>query len=270
MSITATREAPAANQVATASAPFEIGGEDRREAGRNHFTKALAYMLTDVSHPEMAALADWACNEEGNLHTSQISHLRNAKMRMLGVKALDALGRINTAAWAYQNDRKLLKRLNTATTTARIEETLKRYKVVLNPAAQVGISTTAEGSPMDAGDLMLLYLGYLRIDGQLGSAPEAGDHSDALAKKIGTWTDHLINEKGLSFREAAKTIKSVWPGPSASADRFCSVVAGLDEYTPAQVKEDWGHITVVLSSLIGEDLNPESLAELVATEEIAG
>ena len=62
-------------------------------------------MLSNVSHPEMAARR-LGRNEAGNLHTSQISHLRNQKMRMLGVKSLDALGRINTSAYAFRNDRR--------------------------------------------------------------------------------------------------------------------------------------------------------------------
>ena len=44
---------------------------------------------------------------------------------MLGVKSLDALGRINTSAYAFRNDRTgAFRQLDTATTTPKIEEIL--------------------------------------------------------------------------------------------------------------------------------------------------
>ena len=82
---------------------LQLSGAERREAGRLHFGEALLFLLRHVSHPQLSELADWACNEPGNLHTSQISHMRNNKVRMLGTKAVDALGRINQAAWVHRH-----------------------------------------------------------------------------------------------------------------------------------------------------------------------
>lgn len=106
---------------------LQLPGEARREQGRSHFTDALVQLLRHVSHPQLSELADWACNEAGNLHTSQISHLRNSKMRMLGIKCVDALGRINQAAWAYHHQPALMSQLGTAPLTPRLESILKGY-----------------------------------------------------------------------------------------------------------------------------------------------
>ena len=74
------------------------------------------------SHPNLQDLACWALDEEGALHTSQVSHIRNGKMRMIGVKTMDALGAINLAVWAYRENPSLLKRLGIHSVPERIEE----------------------------------------------------------------------------------------------------------------------------------------------------
>ena len=133
---------------------LQISGTERREAGRLHFSEALLFLLRHVSHPQLSELADWACNEPGNLHTSQISHMRNNKVRMLGTKAVDALGRINQAAWVHRHQPELLKRLGTAPLTPRLEGILAAYQPLVDPTNQ---------TPIGAGELMAIYLGYLRL-----------------------------------------------------------------------------------------------------------
>ena len=231
-------------------------GDLRREAGRILFTNVLGFMLRDVSHPELALLADWACNEPGNLHTSQISHLRNAKMRMLGVKSLDALGRINQAAAAFKSgNRDALKRLDTATTTARIEEILERFDPVEHPDT---------GKAMDAGDLMMVYLGYIELP-ELVPAAAADDKQLAkVAKDLGPWVEALIEERGFRFRDGLKMLGDKWTGSDAGRDKFCQVVAGMDDYSVASVKAELDTIAKAISALIDEEMSAEDLVAAVA------
>ena len=236
---------------------FGLFGETRREKGRTHFTESLTFILQGVSHPELALLADWACNEDGNLHTSQISHLRNAKMRMLGVKSLDAIGRINLAAFAYKTDRGgIFRQMGTAITTARVEEILARYEPLLHPVT---------GQPLDAGDLMNLYLGYLSIALPISHELQV-DQATVLAAAIGPWAERMIEDRGLRFREAVSRIRSEWTGDKAGVDRFCGVVAGMSEYSAADLITDWSAITAALGQLIDEELDPAALAEMVSTQ----
>lgn len=239
-------------------AAFARNGETRREAGRIHFTEALGFLLRGVSHPELTLLADWACNEEGNLHTSQISHLRNAKMRMLGVKALDALGRINVAAFVFKTDRSgQFRQLGTATTTARVEEILKRYEPLVHPVT---------GAPLDAGDLMLLYLGYLELPIRplFELAP---DVAEVLAQRIGPWVGNLIEERGFRYRDALTQLRQNWTSDRSGAERFSGAVAGMSDYSPADLARDWSAITAAVGDLIDDELDPRSLAEMVAIRE---
>ena len=212
-------------------------------------------MLANVSHPEMATLADWACNEAGNLHTSQISHLRNQKMRMLGVKSLDALGRINTSVHAFQNDRKgLFRQLDTGTTTAKIEEILERFEPVINPET---------GQPLDSGDLMMVYLGYLRLPELVPAAAVDDKSIAAAAKNIGGWVEALIEERGLKFRDGLQLLKDKWTGSDSGRDLFCTVVAGMADYKIDQLRNDLDAIATCIGGLLDEDISGEDLVEMI-------
>jgi|TARA_B100000035_G_scaffold33593_1_gene25498 hypothetical protein len=230
---------------------FGLGGDDRRETGRQHFTQVLTLLLKDVSHPEMALLADWACNESGNLHTSQISHLRNAKMRMLGVKSLDALGRINQAAHYYKADRRgAFAEICTAATTARIEEILERF---------VPLMQDDEVTPMNSGDLMMIYLGYLRYE-----LPESDTESyEAAVENVPQWFADLFEEKGVSFRDGLKLVQSKWTGSSDECSKFCSVLAGIDSYKADELANVWLRVSQVASAILDEDVSEQELLELV-------
>lgn len=230
-------------------------GDQRREVGRSHFTSVLGFMLRDVSHPEMALLADWACNETGNLHTSQISHLRNNRMRMLGVKSLDGLGRINTAAHALKTDRKgRFRSMDTAQTTARIEEILERFEPVLNPET---------GEPLDAGGLMMVYLGYLILPELVPSESVDDSALSLAASKLGGWIEELIAERGLKFRDGLQLIRTKWSGSDSGRDLFCQVVAGMADYKVDQLREELENIAACVSGLIDEDVRAEDLVEMV-------
>ena len=228
-------------------------GDDRRERGRTLFTKLLGYMLKEISHPEMTALADWALNEVGCLHTSQISHLKNAKMRMLGVKSLDSLGRINVAAWLHHNNqRKELQALGTDVATAKIEEILERYEPIMNPATD---------EPMDAGDLMMVYLGYIDLD--LFVSEDVELDWSKVAENLTPWIEALLEERELRTREALALIKKSWPGTDATRDRFCLAVAGVDDLSAKEVQEMWAEITEGLKPLVDDDFSESDLYAMV-------
>lgn len=229
----------------------KLTGEKRREAGRNHFTKLLSYLLKDISHPEMTALADWALDEDGCLHTSQLSHLRNARMRMLGVRSLDALGRINQAAALYHaNDRQGLLELGTARTSAKIEEILSRYTPVIH-----------EGKAMDAGDLMRLYLGYVHLE--IFAEADAERDWEKVSANLGDWIEALLDERSLRTREALAMIKKDWIGSDADRDQFCLVVAGVETIAAKDLPDMWPSITAALKTLTDDDMKESDLYEMV-------
>ena len=228
-------------------------GDDRRERGRTLFTKLLGYMLKEISHPEMTSLADWALNEVGCLHTSQISHLKNAKMRMLGVKSLDALGRINVAAWLHQNnERAALQELGADVASAKIEEVLERYEPIMNPATD---------KPMDAGDLMMVYLGYIELD--LFASEDAELDWAKAAENLTPWIEALLEERELRTREALSLVKKAWTGTDATRDKFCLAIAGVDDLSAKEVQEMWADIAVGLKTIVDDDFSESDLYAMV-------
>jgi hypothetical protein len=239
---------------------LETSGERRREAGRLHFSEALLFLLRHVSHPQLSELADWACNEPGNLHTSQISHMRNNRVRMLGTKALDALGRINQAAWVHRHRPQLLDSLGTGPLTSRLEGILAAYQPLLDPISQ---------EPLGSGALMAIYLGYLRLPIELARSLSPRE-AELLAGLIGEWLDGALSARGLGFRAAARRLQLAWPGEKAGAERLVRVIGGLEDYSARQLAEDWERIAIAAAAVLEDPKDPWALAdELLATAKAA-
>ena len=231
-------------------------GEERRQGGRDHLSEAVLQILRHISHPQLSELADWACNEVGNLHASQVSHLRHGKLKMLGVKCVDALGRMNQAAWAFHQRPELLERLGTAERTPRIEAILRRFEPLLHPDS---------GAPLGAGEFMELYLGYLRlpITPPLSLSEE---QAERLAGRIGAWLDGQLAERGLSFREAGRRLRLAWPGEASGVERLIRVIGGLEEYTARQLGEEWERIAVASAAVLEIADDARGLAERLLAE----
>jgi hypothetical protein len=234
---------------------LETSGERRREAGRLHFSEALLFLLRHVSHPQLSELADWACNEPGNLHTSQISHMRNNRVRMLGTKALDALGRINQAAWVHRHRPQLLDSLGTGPLTSRLEGILAAYQPLLDPISQ---------EPLGSGALMAIYLGYLRLPIELARSLSPRE-AELLAGLIGEWLDGALSARGLGFRAAARRLQLAWPGEKAGAERLVRVIGGLEDYSARQLAEDWERIAIAAAAVLEEPKDPWALADELLT-----
>ena len=235
--------------VSTTTAP--TSGERRREAGRARFTKLLGFMLRDISHPEMASLADWATNELGCLHTSQLSHIRNAKMRMLGVKSLDALGLINQACFHFKaNNREALDTMQVAAVTAKIEDIVSRYEPLVD-----------NDRPLNAGDFMLVYLGHLDLD--VLPTDDLDIDWGSVAVKFGPWLEELLIEKGMRTRQAAAEVRVVWTGPEIGKDKLLLVLSGVDDFTDQELPALWPHLTKVVSHLMDDEVSEDDLREMV-------
>lgn len=219
----------------------------RRDYGKAHMSAVVIYLLAQNqwSHPILEELAAWALNEDGALHASQVSHIRNGRMRMLGVKTIDAFGAINVATWAYHHDRVLLKQLGTATLTARIEELLMDAKAILDPATEL---------PLDAGGWMNLYLGYTTIESVAGSAATA----EAAARSIGQYIEKAVKESGKDFMEA-KVLFGNAMSDNEKARKMIAVAASIETYSPEDLTTDMEAICQALQALDGRVRDPEMI-----------
>lgn len=226
----------------------------RRDFGKQHTSAVLIFWLSrnDWSHPNLEDLATWALNEEGALHTSQVSHIRNGRMRMLGVKSIDALGAINLATWAYHNDKALLKSLNTKTTTAKIEELLQDAEAIIDPR---------DNTPLSQGGWMELYLGYVKIPGVIGGASTSTDFS-VVANQLGSYIEKVIRDSGKDFG-SAKSIFAKALSPE-KATRLVAAAAHLEEFTPDEVTAEISNVCKALEALDGKKRDPEAVVAAIS------
>jgi hypothetical protein len=226
---------------------LHLPGEQRREAGKKHFQAVMELLLEPISHPLLSELADWACNEPGCLHTSQISLLRNGKATMLGNKVAEALGRINQAVWAARQRPELLPRLATAPVDERIQSLLWRYRPLLHPRS---------GAPLGPGDFLALYMGSLRLPAaeEVRLSPE---QAEKLAAQLGPWLDAALLEQGLSTRMAAERLWELLPADGELVQRLLAVVVGLEPCEPAWLAVVWAQLQPALAELVGREIGPE-------------
>ena len=76
----------------------------RHERGRAHLAAALNTWLgqSSLSHDQVAAIVDWSLREPGAMGSSQLSHLRNARIMRPGLIMFEALAAMNEAIWRWQ------------------------------------------------------------------------------------------------------------------------------------------------------------------------
>lgn len=223
----------------------------RREEGRKHMSATMIYWLArnSWSHPAFESLAVWALGgETGAIHTSQVSHMRNGKMRMMGVKVLDAFGAINCAVWAYRNDRALLKQMNINSVPEQIEILIRDAECIMDPLT---------GLPLDQGGWMNLYLGYLRIPGVVGAAKGDADF-EKVAAKVGRYIYQRIQKSGMEF-PAAKAAAAKVVGEELAA-KMLAVAVGLETMTAEQLTNVFGPLCEGLAAIDGESVSPEAVA----------
>lgn len=227
-----------------------VENEQRREMGRRHMSATMIFWLAQCgwSHPAFEAMAAWALDEDGALHTSQVSHIRNGRMRMLGMKSLDAFGAVNLAVWAYHHDKPLLKDLGCGVIDAKIEGYLQDAIAILDPETKM---------PLDVGGWMNLYLGYIQIPEVVGGAQ--GDESfEGIASSFGNYIAKSIAGSGKTPIEAKEIFFKSFDD-EARATKLVMVGSGLDTYNTTELQRDFPAICAALSKLDGRARSPHDL-----------
>jgi hypothetical protein len=96
----------------------------------------------------------------------------------------------------------LLSRTGTAALTPRLEGILTAYQTLVDSTSQ---------APIGAGELMPIYLGYLRLPIEIPRSVTP-EEAELLCCLIGEWLDGQISQRGLSFREAPRRLQEAWEG----------------------------------------------------------
>lgn len=231
----------------------DIPKADRREEGRLHTSAVLVHMLSrnDWSHPDLEKLAKWALNEDGALHTSQVSLLRNGKTRLMGMKCLDALGQINVAVWAYnQGARQLLKKMGCGTLTAQIEELITNKEAIINPNTKL---------PIDQGDWLAIYLGLLTIPNVV-NGPENDERWSQTAANFGDYIAGEFKKLGIEIPQAvAKLTEATGDGDFAA--RLVMAAAAIKPFDANELTAQLPAICNALNALDKGKRTPPSVIQ---------
>lgn len=230
--------------------PQPEGGtnEQRRQRGRTHTSSVLVYWLSrnGWSHPNMELLAKWALNEDSALHPSQMSLLRNAKTKLMGVKALDSLGQINLAVWAWQQQQKqLLKTLGVGVMSDHVEQLIEHAEVLMNPHT---------GLPIDQADWMSIYLGYLQIP-QVVNGPEGDPQFQEIASAFGQYVEQVRAAKGIPPIEMTQMLTKA-TGNAELAETLVLAAVGLKVMEPNMLTTQFEAICKALTVLDGKERTP--------------
>ena len=241
---------PAAQQAET--------NEQRRQKGRMHTSAVLVYWLSrnDWSHPNVELLAKWALNEESALHPSQLSHLRNGKTRLMGVKCLDALGQVNLAVWAYQNNNKeLLDILGAGPLSPQIEGLVKHAEVLMNPNT---------GLPIDQADWMSVYLGYMVLP-DVVNGPEGDPQFQEVVDRFGLYISAVLEAKGIGIADATGMLAKATNNPQL-AETLMLAAVGLKPLEANQLTTQFQSICQALTVLDGKKRDPMSVVAEIRSQ----
>ena len=106
---------------------------------------------------------------------------------------------------------------------------------------------------------MLLYLGYLTIDGVVGGAK--GDQTmEKAVSRFPQYASRLISRSGKDFIEAKAIAEKVFRSPER-ASKLIAVAAGLEPYQPEDLSLDADDICKVFTLIDGKPRTPVGLIE---------
>lgn len=233
--------------------PEAPDNETRREQGRIHCSNLMLYWfsINEWTHPNFADLCDWALNEDRAVHPSQISHIRNRKMRMFGLRVLDGFGAVNLAVWAANTDSRLLTDLGVRPMTPEIRELVDGKQAIMHPHT---------GLPMGQGDWIELFLGHFKVPQVLSGVIDPGSEEfKNAAEQVGPYLNDVIMSTNYDVMTACNKIQEKLGAQKAQS--VMSLIMGFRQVTPEELQEELLDIAQAANALDGMERTPSDLIQ---------
>ena len=230
----------------------------RHEQGRSHLANLVNYWLrrSDLSHEQLARLADWGLGEAGCLSKSQISHLRNRNMhRGASARNLDGLAGANRAIWLWQEKGE--------ERTIRILGPYHSWQVEpewLDHAYWLPAEDDP-AQPLEYADFALVDAGHLKLsylDGQSLSPTESLDVSLRLGALLNSLAAGGTPAEGIGRIMAAYPLED-----EARRHRLRDLLLGA-AWTREELEEELYALAVTVATLRGASISHYGPAELHA------
>jgi hypothetical protein len=230
---------------------------DRHLEGRTHTAQVLNWWMLRLgyTHAMATALAAWVCGDSSWLQGSQLSHLRNSRMRTPQLKLFEGLAGFNAAVahWRQHGPAACEQRWGPLPSLAPAPSAMDTALFLWHPEQ-------GEDVPLVFRDFCDLFVGLLHLPyvDQGGLSPgQSRLISDHIGQELDRW---LIDQGGI--RQGMAQLQDLYPASSPSRrQKLRQVILGLESYNPVELDEEIFAMGALFSAVRGK---PVSGSELFA------
>lgn len=216
----------------------------RHEKGRIHLAGVVNWWLgrSKLSHDQVAAIVLWALREPGSLGSSQLSHLRNARIFRPGLIMFEGLAALNAAIWRWQ--------------VKGQEACLDAY----GPYSAHGIDPAwlddavwlphpdHPDEPLCFADFCEIFCGYLTIP-EVGVRLTAVDGPD-LSRRLSALLLEHWQAAGWGPTEGIPAILAAYPSDDQDRrQRLSLVVLGQADFSSEELEEEMPELAAMVAAL---------------------
>ena len=235
---------------------MELGllATDRHHRGREHTAAVLNWWLgrNDLTHVQARALAAWVCGDETWLQGSQLSHLRNGRMRAPQLKLFEGLAGLNAALACWVQEGKVAALKNWGPPPGEIppDSVLDAAVFLWHPSD--------EQQPLVFHDFCDLFVGYMELPYAAAQSVSPGQSrliSERISEAINRWiTSHGGAKAGLAAVIQAYPVEDM-----SRVLRLQAVALGADTYSAAELDQELLALSELFTQLWGRPYSPSQL-----------
>lgn len=220
----------------------------RHARGRAHLAQVLAYWLgrSGLSYAQLAALADWATGERSIMATSQITHLRHARLSNVNWRLIEALTESNLACWRWHTHGpdacfSRYGPFGSSILTASIMDAATWLPSPDEPGEPLNF---AEWCELFAGRIELLYIGTT-VEITPREAP-------LLNQELAQFLNDQLASLNLSPRDAMQALLEGYRVPDdRRRQRLQNLILGTETIPTADLQDDLPRIAAAVAALRG-------------------
>lgn len=233
---------------------------DRHLQGREHTAAVINWWLgrNGFSHLQAQQLAAWVFGDETWLQTSQLSHLRNGRMRAPQLKLFEGIAGMNAAiaGWRQDGQKACVRRWGPAPKAMPDAVAMDAATFLWFPGE--------EDRPLIFHDFADLFVGYLQLPYVDGSSISPGQ-SRMISERVGEELDRWMHAQG-GIRVGLSALIRAYPVDDASrVAKLQQVIFGSDTYSAEELEEEAMALSQLFTELWKRPVCPHKLyGELAA------
>jgi hypothetical protein len=228
---------------------------ERHIEGRDHTATVLNWWLRrcGFTHAMTTALAAWVCGDHTWLQGSQLSHLRNNRMRTPQLKLFEGISAVNeaVATWRQQGKEACIRQWGPMPGETPASECMDVAIYLWHPEG-------GEETPLVFHDFCDLFTGRLRLPYVEDDCVSPGQ-SKLISDRIGECLDRWMTERG-GIRANMPVLLSFYPAKDHQRiARLQQVILNADSYTAVELDEEMLALSELFCQLFGMPSDGKSL-----------